>query len=326
MLNWLVIGIGDITIRRVIPAILAEPRSRMVGIVTRDPAKAAPYGVPAWTDLSTALRESDANTVYVGTPVALHMPQTIESLEAGKDVLCEKPVAMNYAQATMMQDAAEDAGLVYGVAYYRRMYGKVQRAKALLDSGAIGRPVVAEATCHDWFHPADGFRGWLVDPALAGGGPLYDIGSHRIDLMNFFFGKPARVTGQLSKVVQPADVEDSATVLIEYQSGVRGIVDVRWHSHVFRDEFRIRGTEGEIELTPLFGPELILRVADPKLGGREEIPAPQNLHTPCIENYVSAVLDGAHLVSSGETAMVTDWVTEQAIKSNGATVNYLSRP
>ncbi len=200
------------------------------------------------------------------------------------------------------------------------MYGKVQRAKALVESGVIGRPVLAEATMHDWFHPVDGFRGWLVDPALAGGGPLYDIGSHRIDLMNFFFGKPARVTGQLSKVIQPADVEDNATVLIEYQNGVRAMVDVRWHSRVFRDEFRIRGTEGEIELTPLFGPELVYP------GGREDIPAPQNLHTPCVENFASAVLDGTPLVSSGETAMVTDWVTEQAIKSNGATVNYISRP
>jgi 1,5-anhydro-D-fructose reductase (1,5-anhydro-D-mannitol-forming) len=319
MLKWLVIGIGDITTRRVIPAILSEKRSQLAGIVTRDPAKAAQYNVPAWKSLDAALREGDVDTVYVGTPVALHAPQAMESMEAGMNVLCEKPVAMNYAQAAAMQKSAEETGRVLGIAYYRRMYGKIQRAKALLDSGAIGRPVMAEATCHDWFHPVDGFRGWLVDPHLAGGGPLYDIGSHRIDLMNFFFGKPVRVTGQLSTVVQPTEVEDSATVLIEYESGVRGMVDVRWHSRVFRDEFRIRGTEGEINLTPLFGPELVYP------GGQEEIPAPQNLHYPCVENYVSAVVDGAPLVSSGKTAIVTDWVTEQAIRSNGATAQYRGR-
>ncbi|HEY3837562.1 MAG TPA: Gfo/Idh/MocA family oxidoreductase [Bryobacteraceae bacterium] len=311
-LKWLVIGIGDITTRRVIPAILEEKRSRLVGIVTRDPAKAVPYKVPAWTNLDAALRESGADAVYVGTPVALHMPQAIEALEAGKDVLCEKPVAMNYAQAARMQEAAEQTRRVFGVAYYRRLYDKVQRAKALLDSGVIGRPVIAEATCHDWFHPVDGFRGWLVDPAMAGGGPLYDIASHRIDLMNFFFGKPSRVTGQLSTLVQPAKVEDNATVLIEYENGVRAMVDVRWHSRTFRDEFRIRGTEGEINLTPLTGPELSYP------NGQEELPAPQNLHFPCVENYVSAVLEGAPLVSSGKSAIVTDWVTEQVIKSGGA--------
>ncbi len=317
MLHWLVIGIGDITTRRVIPAILAEKRSRLAGIVTRDPAKAAPYNVPAWTHLADALRESDANAVYVGTPVALHAPQTIEALEAGKDVLCEKPVAMTYAQAASMQQAAEETGRTLGVSYYRRLYGKVQRAKALLESGVIGRPVVAEATCHDWFHSVDGFRSWLVDPKLAGGGPLYDVGSHRIDLMNYFFGQPARVTGQLSTMVQPAEVEDNATVLIEYRTGVRAIVDARWHSRTFRDEFRIRGTEGEIDLTPLVGPDLVYP------GGREDIPAPQNLHYPCVENFVSAVLEGAPLVSSGKTAILTDWVTEQLIRANGATLSYL---
>ena len=312
MLNWLVIGIGDITSRRVIPAILAEKRSRLAGIVTRDLTKVAKYEVPGWTDLTTALRECDANTVYVGTPVALHAPQTIESLRAGKDVLCEKPVGMNYGEAASMQRTAKETGRVLGIAYYRRLYGKVQRAKALLQSGLIGRPVVAEATCHDWFHPVDGFRGWLVDPKLAGGGPLFDIASHRIDLMNYFFGQPARVTGQLSTLVQPTEVEDNATVLIEYRNGVRGMVDVRWHSRTFRDEFRIRGTEGEINLTPLFGPELVYP------GGSEEIPAPQNLHYPCVEDYVNAVLDGTTLTSSGETAMVTDWVTEQVIRSSRA--------
>jgi predicted dehydrogenase len=313
MLKWLVIGIGDITIKRVIPAILSEKRSRLTGIVTRDLAKAATYGVPGWTDLNAALKESDANTVYVGTPVALHAPQAIAAMRAGKDVLCEKPVAMNYADASSMQKTAEETGRVFAVAYYRRTYGKVQRAKALLESGVIGRPVMAEATCHDWFHPTNGFRTWLVDPKLAGGGPLFDIGSHRIDLMNFFFGTPKRVTGQLSTLVQPTEVEDSATVLTEYENGVRAMVDVRWHSRVFRDEFRIRGTEGEINMTPLFGPELEY----PK--GHEEISAPQNLHFPCVENFVGAVLDGVPLVSSGKTAIVTDWVTEQAIASDRAT-------
>ncbi len=316
MLNWLVVGVGDITTRRVLPAILSEKRSRLVGIVTRDPAKAVPYNVPAWTRLDTALAESGADAVYVGTPVALHMAQTIEALEARKHVLCEKPVGMNYAQATAMQKAAEENDVIFGVAYYRRMYAKVQRAKALLESGVIGRPVMAEATCHDWFHPVDGFRGWLVDPKMAGGGPLYDIGSHRIDLMNFFFGQPARATGQLSTLVQPTEVEDNATVLIEYENGVRAMVDVRWHSRVVRDEFRIRGTEGEINLTPLFGPEF------DSPAGHEEIPPPANLHYPCIENFVSAVLEGTPLISSGKSAIVTDWVTERVVRSDGGvTIN-----
>ncbi|HXI40165.1 MAG TPA: Gfo/Idh/MocA family oxidoreductase [Bryobacteraceae bacterium] len=310
MLNWLVIGIGDITSKRVLPAILAEPRSKLVGIVTRDSAKAKQYQAPAWTNLPAALAECGADAVYVASPVFLHAEQTTTSLRAGKHVLCEKPMAMNHAEACAMARTAEECGRTLGIAYYRRMYPKVNRAKELIEAGAIGQPVVAEATSHDWFHPAAGFRDWLIDPTRSGGGPLHDIGTHRIDLLNYLFGKPVRATGQLSTIVHPIEVEDNATVLIEYEGGVRGIVDVRWHSRAPRDEFRIRGTEGEIDLTPLNGPSLVYP------GRQEHLPPHENLHYPCVQNFVNAVLDGEPLRSTGATAMLTDWVTEQVVAAH----------
>ena len=265
MLNWIVIGIGDIATRRVIPAIQAESRSRLYGLVTRDPAKAAPYGVSVWKTLEEALADPEVHAVYVGTPVFLHAPQTIQSLRAGKHVLCEKPMAMSEPEARIMLNAADESGKTFAVAYYRRSYPKVQRAKELLAAGAIGRPVLAELTCHGWFD-GQGSRSWLVDPAKAGGGPLFDIASHRIDVLNFLFGKPQHVVAQLSNVVHHYAVEDNASVMIEYPAGVRGIVDVRWHSKISRDECRIRGTDGEMELSPLNGPDLTY----PR--GRETLP------------------------------------------------------
>src|SRR5437016_9441369 len=280
MLRWLVAGVGDITSKRVIPAILAERRSRLAAIVTRDPAKAAVYGVPAFSSLEEALKSSDVDAVYVATPVFLHGPQTIQALGAGKHVLCEKPMAMNLAEAASMVEAAEKNGRLLGVAYYRRTYPKVQRAAELIRQGAIGQPVMAFATCHGPMPTDGGKRSWLVDPVKAGGGPLYDIASHRIDLFNYFFGRPETVRACLSNAVHQTAVEDSATVLIKYPSGLHGIVDVRWNSSVDRDEFRIVGTVGEMELTPLNGPLLV----SPK--GEEHIPAHSNLHFPCIENFV----------------------------------------
>jgi 1,5-anhydro-D-fructose reductase (1,5-anhydro-D-mannitol-forming) len=317
MLNWIVIGIGDISIRRVIPAIQAEPRSRLYGLVTRDPAKAAAYNARAWTTLDEALSDPGVQAVYVATPVFLHAPQTIQSLRAGKHVLCEKPMAMNEAEARAMVQTAEESGRTFGVAYYRRTYPKVQRAKQLLAAGAIGQPVVAELTCHGWFDGKkidenESHRNWLIDPALAGGGPLYDIASHRIDVLNFLFGQPGRVTGHLSNAVHHYAVEDNATVTIDYAGGVRGIVDVRWHSKVARDECRIRGTEGEMELTPLNGPDLVYP------GGRENLPPHANLHYPMIENFVDSILGKAPLIASGASSFWTDWVTEQAQRKNSA--------
>jgi len=302
MVNWLVVGVGDIARKRVIPAILSEPRSRLAGLVTRDPAKGAEFGVPSWSELGDALSAARATAVYICTPVFLHASQTITALTAGKDVLCEKPMSTSFDDAVRMEETARSTGRIFGIAYYRRLYPKIARAKQLLDEGAIGRPVFAEATAHDWFHPQDGFRAWLVDPALAGGGPLFDVGSHRIDLMNYLFGKPVRVGGHVSTLVQPTAVEDNATVLIDHETGVRSVVDARWHSRVVRDEFRIRGTDGELDLSPLNGPSLI------HPGGTDQVPAPANLHYPCIEDFVTAVIQRSSPRATGAGALETERV------------------
>jgi predicted dehydrogenase len=311
MLNWLVVGIGDVTRKRVIPAIQAEPRSCLYAVLTRDPRKADAYpGAVAYTELAQALGDSAIDAVYVASPVALHAEQTIAALRAGKPVLCEKPVALNFAQAETMASAARESGRLCGVAYFRRLFPKLARAKALIAEGAIGTPVLVEANYHGWLESPD--RGWLKDPALAGGGPFYDVGSHRIDACNFLFGKPQRAMGLLSNTVHELAVEDSATTLIEYAGGVHAVVDVRWNSRMNRDQFRVIGSEGEISLDPLNGPPLRWKDS----GGRlreEELPAHANVHYPVVDNFVRAVLDGAPLACPIEEAIWTDWVTQQVM-------------
>ncbi|MDP9049146.1 MAG: Gfo/Idh/MocA family oxidoreductase [Acidobacteriota bacterium] len=308
-LNWLVIGIGDITRKRVIPAILAEPRSSLHAVLTRDVRKADAYpGVEAFTDLAQALTDPAIEAVYVASPVALHAQQTIASLRAGKHVLCEKPVALDFAQAETMAKTAGEYGRVAGVAYYRRLYPKLMKAKELIAAGAIGKPVLVEANYHGWLESPD--RGWLKDPALAGGGPLYDVGSHRIDACNFLFGKPVQATGLLSNALHELAVEDSATTLIEYAGGVHAVVDVRWNSRIQRDQFRIVGVEGEISLDMLNGPALRLLASDGRLT-EEQLPAHANVHYPAVENFVAAVLDGMPVACPIGEAVWTDWVTQQ---------------
>ena len=211
----------------------------------------------AFTDLAEALRDPAIDAVYVASPVALHAEQTIASLRAGKQVLCEKPVALDLC-------AGEDDGC--GGARVRAAAGScvlpaaVSEADAgeAVDCGGRDRqPVLVEANYHGWLESPE--RGWLKDPALAGGGPLYDMGSHRIDACNFLFGKPLRATGLLSNALHELAVEDSATTLIEYAGGVHAVVDVRWNSRIQRDQFRVIGVEGEINLDPLNGPALRLR-------------------------------------------------------------------
>ncbi len=307
MIQWLVAGVGDIARKRVIPAILAEPRSSLAGVVTRNPAKAEAYpGTRAYPTLEAALSHGGIDAVYIALPVVLHAQTAIAALEAGVPVLCEKPMAMHLGEAQTMVAAARRSGRLFGVSYYRRLYPKLIRAKQLIISGALGQPVLAEANCHGWLESEE--RAWLRDPALAGGGPLYDIASHRIDAMNFLFGPPSRATGITSNAVHKMGVEDSATVLMQFDGGVHGIVDVRWNSRIPRDQFRVVGTEGEINLDPLNGPEL-------RMNGRiETLPSHANVHYPLIENFVDALEGKAPLASPGDQAMKVDWVIEQVVR------------
>ena len=307
-INWVVAGVGDIARRRVIPAIQAERRSTLYGFVTRDPAKAEEYsGVKTWPTVEEAIQDTAVDAIYIALPVVMHADAAIAALRAGKHVLCEKPMAMNYAEAGRMVAEAEASGRVFGVSYYRRLYPKLIRAKQLILEGAIGQPILAEANCHGWLPSQD--RGWLCDPAMAGGGPLYDIASHRIDAMNFLFGKPEQAIGMLSNALHPLKVEDSASVLIRYPGGIHGYADARWNSHVSRDQFRIVGAEGEINLDSLNGPEL--RVA----GRVEMLPPHANLHYPLVLNFAGAVAASspAAVVCTGEQALWVDWVINKIV-------------
>jgi 1,5-anhydro-D-fructose reductase (1,5-anhydro-D-mannitol-forming) len=314
-LNWVLAGIGDIARKRVIPAIQTEQRSAMYGFVTRDAAKAAAYeGARAFKSVEEAVADPQVDVLYIALPVAMHADAAIIALRAGKHVLCEKPMAMHYAEAERMVAEGVASGRVFGVAYYRRLYPKLQRAKQLIAAGAIGQPVLAEGNCHGWLESEE--RAWLRDPAMAGGGPLFDIASHRIDVMNFLFGRAESVTGIMSNSLHKLAVEDSATVLMRFAGGVHGVVDVRWNSRIARDQLRVIGTEGEIGLDPLNGPELRLTTQTGTVV--EVLPPHTNIHYPLIENFVDAALvnDPGRLGCPAAQAAWTDWVIEQVVRGN----------
>jgi predicted dehydrogenase len=115
--------------------------------------------------------------------------------------------------------------------------------------------------------------------------------------------------------VHKLPVEDSATVMMKFAGGVHGIVDVRWNSRIPRDQFRVIGTEGEIGLDPLNGPELRLTTRERTVV--ETMPPHKNIHYPLIENFVSAALanDPELLACPAAQAAWTDWVIKQVVAS-----------
>ena len=101
-LRWVLAGVGDIATKRVLPAIQSEPRSELVGVVSRDAEKGRRWAEQVWGTVEEALEWGEFDALYVATPVALHAPQSMAALRAGKHVLCEKPTAMNAAEAGEM--------------------------------------------------------------------------------------------------------------------------------------------------------------------------------------------------------------------------------
>ena len=241
---------------------------------------------PRWQDL---VADRGIDGVYVATTVDVHAEQTIAAAENGKHVLCEKPMAMTGAECDRMIAACRGSGVMLGVAYYRHFYPAVQRVKALIAAGEIGAPVVAQMNAFEWFDPdANHPRAWLLDPGRAGGGPMMDFGCHRLEVLVNLFGPVRRTAAVTANVVFDRDVEDTAAVLLQFESGPCATVTVTHAAEQRQDTLDIFGTRGSIRCDNLNAGGLRIVTAD---GERVEThPPAANVHLPLIEDFVEAVV------------------------------------
>ena len=226
IVRWGLIGCGDIAAKRVAMALRDAPGSRLVAVSRRQADRAAEcarrFGASRWHASWEDLIRSEVDAVYIATPVALHARMAIAAAEAGKHVLCEKPMAKDVEECDGMVRAAEANGVKLGVAYYRRFYPVVRRLKQLLREGAIGAPVMAQADVFGAFDPGpDHPRRWIVEKDQSGGGPMFDVGSHRLEMFLSLFGAVAEVRGVAARVALSRDVEDTAVAALRFEQGYR---------------------------------------------------------------------------------------------------------
>jgi predicted dehydrogenase len=258
---------------------LVEPLARAIG---------ARRWYADWRDL---VRDDAIDAVYVATPVHLHAAQTIAAADAGKHVLCEKPMAMNVAECDRMIAACRERGVRLGIAYYRRFYPVVARVRQLLMSGAIGETVFAQMTASEPFDPRPGEpRHWLVERSKSGGGPMADFGCHRLEVLRHLFGPVARVRSVVARVALDREVEDTAAVLLEFERGGCAILAVTNAAAERQDTLEIFGTRGSIRAASLNAGGLVVRQ-----GAEDSIeahPPAANVHMPLVEEFVDAVRSG----------------------------------
>jgi predicted dehydrogenase len=313
--RWGLIGCGDIARKRIAPALRDSELCELIAVNRAQSDLAAAFakefGAQRWyLDWNKLLLDEEIDAVYIATPVHLHAAQAIAAAKAGKHVLCEKPMAMNVSECDQMIDACRRHRVKLGVAYYRHFYPVVERIKRIIKTGEIGAPVLVQVNAFEQFNPAaDHPRSWLLKKDIAGGGPMFDFGCHRIEVLTDIFGPVKEVKAMTANVVFEREVEDTASALFRFERGACALLAVSHAAADPKDSLDIFGSQGSIRVSILN--EGKLRVVG-KLGERYEAhPPAANLHAPLIENFVDAVLTDREPMVSGETGRAVAMIEEK---------------
>jgi len=252
-IRFALIGCGDIGILRA-KALGRTPACRLVVAADTDASKAQAVaslvpGAVAVTDWREAISRADVDAVIVSTPPSLHEEMTVAALEAGKHVLCEKPLARTPDECRRMVAAADRTGKKLATGFNYRFYPSFKRARELLDSGVIGE--LDHIRSYGGYSATSHNQPWVHDAATVGGGALRDIGIHLIDLTRDFLGDVAAVQGiATGRVWKYPGCEDNGFALLTSRAGNIASVHASW-TEWRRYQFRVEiyGTRGCIRAT-----------------------------------------------------------------------------
>ncbi|MBD3374271.1 gfo/Idh/MocA family oxidoreductase [candidate division KSB1 bacterium] len=294
-LNWGLIGCGDISQKRVAPALRDLPECHLVAVnrARTDLAEsfAREFGAKQWyADWQDLLNNKDIDAVYIATPVNLHAEQTIAAANAGKHILCEKPMAMNTQECDQMIAACKENNVKLSIAYYRHFYPVIERIKTILNSGQLGTVIMATINAFEKFDRKPGEpRYWLLEKEKSGGGPMMDFGCHRIEVLVNLLGDVTDVKSITDTIHYDRSVEDTASALIKFKAGMRGVLNVNHAIFESQDTLDIWATEGSIHVSTLNKGDLTMITSDGI--ATESHPPHKNVHLPHIQAFTHSVLN-----------------------------------
>ena len=321
-----------------------HPGFAVVGVAGSDPERtrrvAEAAGVPrAETDWLRLLDLAKPDVVSVVTPVDLHHPMTMAALDRGCHVLCEKPAAMDRAQAAEMRDRAAASARVLAINHEFRFFPARRLALELARQGAIGTPRRGEILGRYplWTRPESRGMTWLADRSR-GGGILGALGSHHTDCLRTFFGEPRSVLAAL-RVGQPrrgpapddqrqgiATADDGATVQLAFSGGASGLIDLdattpyRWERfEIHGDEATLRWNETGYELwriAPRTEPEALAIPDELRLSPREGDPSLVAPFGALLERFHDAIRDGTRMTPDFGDAVAVQSALDAARRSS----------
>ena len=314
-LRWALCGAGDICQKRVAPALRDLASCIPVSVSRKNPILLKEFAdrfgfEKQFAHWKEQFQDPEIDAVYIATPVNLHYKQAIYAMEQGKHVLCEKPMALNKRETQLMADSARANTVHLGAAYYRRYYPVVRRIQEILDSGIIGRPVYIQVQNFTPFdrHP-DEPRYWLLQPEISGGGPMMDMGCHRIELLLYLLGPVESVQSSLENLRFDRKVEDTSVAILRFKSNCIANISSLHAVSEPRDTLELYGTEGSIHIENLNKGFLTLHSID---GEIKEIHSPcGNAHKPLIEDFTQSILKNRTTAPALETALETTEILDR---------------
>ena len=318
--RFAILGFGHHAVRRLLPAFAPSEKTRLVGLWRRDQGAArqncAEHRIEhCFASAEELCASPEVDAVFITSPDAMHQADTLLAVKHGKAVLCEKPVAMNAGEAQVMADAAKKAGVLYGVAQNFRYNRSLDWMREQIRAGKIGRPQLAHA---EFAYPADRApRKWIMDPALACGGPIGDVGVHCIDALRYVLGEEVRSVSTLATRARADEaVEATASLQMEMTAGVLANATVSARAP-YRTLMQITGSDGvliaENGLTVDRPVELVLRRA----GEVVETTALDNGdgYTRMLDSFAMAMRGGGSFAATGEDGVRNMQALDAAYRS-----------
>jgi predicted dehydrogenase len=299
----------------------------VVAVASRDQERArmfaAKHGIPTvYANYEALLSAQDVDAVYIPLPNSLHCEWTIRALQAGKHVLCEKPIAANAEQAERMMAAAAENDRLLAEGFHYRYHPMAERLKQIIESADLGELIHVEAMCCLWIPRRRDIR-FRYD--LAGGATM-DTGCYAIDLLRYLVGADPEVIHAEARLAAP-QVDRWMTASLRFPSGVTGrltcsLVGLPWR---WRLKAMAKGSQGEMIALNPYLPQLFNKIYIQSGGSRRTEVAPRGMstYTRQLSAFVKSVKEGAPMATSAVEALgnmrVIDQVYEKAgLKRRGA--------
>ena len=321
-IRWGVIGAGGIARRRTIPQGISKADNAELSVVfdidpqvNADVAKE--FGAAEAVTID-ALLDADIDAVYIATPAHLHSEQVQACAQAGKHILCEKPLGMTVAEAEEMIAMCKQKQVKLGCAFMMRFVAQHTEALKLIREGKLGKPTYARAQLSCWYPPIQG--AWRQNPATGGGGALIDMGGHCIDLLEMFFGRVTKVSCCINNTVHDYKSEDSAVAILFFENGALATVDTFFciPDNSSRNVLELYGSQGSILANGTIGQEsagemvAFLEQQDKNYDaqqsradaqGKTIAPEPVNTYQAEIEEFSQAIIDDRDPLIGGELGL-----------------------